>query len=192
MTEQEVQEFVDVIAHSYPSFPRPSSMQLSLWSADLAPYGLPTAQEALRRWIRWHCGEYPQLGDVLHLIKVVEAESVRWRSTAEDVPSERTPDQSLMLRHLARLNQCMLAPWEDHTGQVHGRLTLRQAAALCRRWSARYRQRPELARDFALLAISYDALAADAAPRSAPCEAKGSLTPGTPANAGADVEARVH
>ena len=94
MTEQEVQEFVDVIAHSYPSFPRPSSMQLSLWSADLAPYGLPTAQEALRRWIRWHCGEYPQLGDVLHLIKVVEAESVRWRSTAEDVPSERTPDQS--------------------------------------------------------------------------------------------------
>ena len=187
MTEQEVQELVDVIAHAYPSFPTPPSMQLSLWAADLAPYGMPTAQEALRRWIRWHCGEYPQLGDVLHLIKVVEAETVRWRVMAETVPSERTPDQSLMLRHMARLNQCMLAPWEDNTGQVHGRLTLRQAAALCRRWSARYRQRPGLARDFAMLAISYDALADAAAPRSAPCEAQAALPTGTPAHAGARV-----
>lgn len=163
MTAQEVEEFVDVIAGYYPSFHRPSSAQLTLWSADLAASEVPTAQEALRRWVRWHTAAAPQLGDLLHLIKIVEAESVRWRPLAEAGPSERSPDQSLLLRHMARLNQCMLAPWEDATGQIHGRLTLRQAAALCRRWSARYHHRPELAHDFALLAMSYDALAEDAA-----------------------------
>ncbi len=163
MTPQEVQELVASIACYYPAFHTPSSAQLTLWAADLAASGVPTAQEALRRWVRWHTAAAPQLGDLLHLIKIVEAESVRWRPLAEAGPSERSPDQSLLLRHMARLNQCMLAPWEDAAGEIHGRLTMRQAAALCHKWGVRYRHRPELAHDFALLAISYDALADAAA-----------------------------
>jgi len=164
MTVQEVQALADLIAQYYPCFPKPSSLQLSLWAADLAAYEVPSVEEALRRWVRWHHAQPPQLGDLLHAVKGVVAESVRWRSTAEALPLERSDDQNLLLRHMSRLQQCLLGSWEDVNGQIHGRLTMRQAALMCRRWSMRYQERPQLANDFAQLASSYDAMAeADAA-----------------------------
>jgi hypothetical protein len=163
MTAEDVYTLMALVCSYYPTFSSPSRMQRALWAADLADCRAATAQEALRRWVRWHSAMPPQLGDMLPLVKEVEREAMGRRSTAEAAPGERTPDQVTLLQHMARLTQCMLAPWEDAAGAIHGRLTLRQAAALCRRWSAQYGQRPALAEDFEAIAGQYETMAAEAA-----------------------------
>jgi hypothetical protein len=73
-------------------------------------------------------------------------------NTADALPLERSEDQGLLLKHMAVLNQRLLGPWEDADGQVLPRLTLTEAIAQCYEWSTEYRDHPELARDFAVMA----------------------------------------
>ena len=73
-------------------------------------------------------------------------------TTAAAVPLERSEEQSILLKHMSQLNQCLLGPWENADGQVLPRLTMAEAVAQCYEWSTEYHDRPELARDFAVMA----------------------------------------
>ena len=73
-------------------------------------------------------------------------------TTAVVVPRERSEDQGLLLKHMSQLNQRLLGPWEDADGQRRPRLTLAEAVAQLYEWSTAYRDHPELARDFAMMA----------------------------------------
>ena len=68
------------------------------------------------------------------------------------VPRERSEDQSLLLKHMSQLNQRLLGPWEHADGQRRPRLTMAEAVAQLYEWSTEYRDHPELARDFAVMA----------------------------------------
>jgi len=68
-------------------------------------------------------------------------------------PRERSEAQGLLLKHMSQLNQRLLGPWEDAAGQRRPRLTLAEAVAQLYEWSTEYRARPELARDFAVMAV---------------------------------------
>jgi hypothetical protein len=173
MTAQDLQEFLALIGRYYPgAFHAPSIEQVTLWADDLDAFAVTTAQEALRRWVRWYGAEPPELGDLVHLCQQVDYAAAQGRSTAAALPLERPPDQATLLQHMARLNQRMLGTWVDDAGQMHGRVTLQQAAALCRRWSVRYGQRLALAHDFAVLAGQYASLAAGEERPCAPEESR--------------------
>lgn len=73
-------------------------------------------------------------------------------NTVATLPLERSEDQGIMLKHMAVLNQRLLGLWEDADGHMHPRLTMAEAVAQCYEWSTEYRDRPELARDFAVMA----------------------------------------
>ena len=73
-------------------------------------------------------------------------------TTAVVVPRERSEDQGLLLKHMSQLNQRLLGPWEDAAGQQQPRLTMAEAVAQLYEWSTAYRDHPELARDFAVMA----------------------------------------
>ena len=72
--------------------------------------------------------------------------------TAVVGPRERSEAQGLLLKHMSQLNQRLLGPWEDADGQRRPRLTLAEAVAQLYEWSTAYRDHPELARDFAVMA----------------------------------------
>ena len=67
-------------------------------------------------------------------------------------PRERSEDQGILLKHMSQLNQRLLGPWENADGQQRPRLTLAEAVAQLYEWSTEYRDHPELARDFAVMA----------------------------------------
>jgi hypothetical protein len=73
-------------------------------------------------------------------------------TTAVDVPRERSEAQGILLKHMSQLNQRLLGPWENADGQRLPRLTLAEAVAQLYEWSTAYRDHPELARDFAVMA----------------------------------------
>ena len=73
-------------------------------------------------------------------------------TTAGGVPRERPEAQGILLKHMSQLNQRLLGPWEDAAGQRQPRLTLAEAVAQLYEWSTAYRDHPELARDFAVMA----------------------------------------
>jgi hypothetical protein len=73
-------------------------------------------------------------------------------TTAVVVPRERSEDQGILLKHMSQLNQRLLGPWENAAGQRQPRLTLAEAVAQFYEWSTAYRDHPELARDFAVMA----------------------------------------
>ena len=73
-------------------------------------------------------------------------------TTAGGGPRERSEDQGLLLKHMSQLNQRLLGPWETADGQQLPRLTLAEAVAQLYEWSTEYRDHPELARDFAVMA----------------------------------------
>ena len=64
----------------------------------------------------------------------------------------RSEAQGLLLKHMSQLNQRLLGPWENADGQRLPRLTLAEAVAQLYEWSTEYRDHPELARDFAVMA----------------------------------------
>ena len=68
------------------------------------------------------------------------------------VPRERSEDQGILLKHMSQLNQRLLGPWETADGQRLPRLTMGEAVAQLYEWSTAYRDHPELARDFAVMA----------------------------------------
>jgi hypothetical protein len=68
------------------------------------------------------------------------------------VPRERSEDQGILLKHMSQLNQRLLGPWETADGQRLPRLTLAEAVEQLYEWSTAYRDHPELARDFAVMA----------------------------------------
>ena len=72
--------------------------------------------------------------------------------TAVVGPRERSEAQGLLLKHMSQLNQRLLGSWEDAAGQQRPRLTLAEAVAQLYEWSTAYRDHPELARDFAVMA----------------------------------------
>ena len=74
------------------------------------------------------------------------------RHTAGVLPLERSDDQAIMLQRMAQLNQRLLGPWEHADGHLLPRLTLPEAVAQLYEWSTEYRDHPELARDFAVMA----------------------------------------
>ena len=73
-------------------------------------------------------------------------------NTAAALPSERSEEQAILLQRMAQLNQRLLGPWETADGQMQPRLTMAEAVAQLYEWSTAYRDRPELARDFAVMA----------------------------------------
>jgi hypothetical protein len=73
-------------------------------------------------------------------------------TTAGGVPRERPEAQGILLKHMSQLNQRLLGSWEDADGQRRPRLTLAEAVAQLYEWSTAYRDHPELARDFAVMA----------------------------------------
>jgi hypothetical protein len=73
-------------------------------------------------------------------------------TTAVVVPRERSEDQGILLKHMSQLNQRLLGPWENADGQRQPRLTMAEAVAQLYEWSTEYRDHPELARDFAVMA----------------------------------------
>ena len=56
---------------------------------------------------------------------------------------------------MSQLNQRLLGPWENADGQLRPRLTMAEAVAQLYEWSTEYRDHPELARDFAVMAAVY-------------------------------------
>jgi DNA-binding helix-hairpin-helix protein with protein kinase domain len=74
------------------------------------------------------------------------------RNTVGVLPLERSDDQAIMLQRMAQLNQRLLGPWEHADGHMLPRLTLTEAVAQLYEWSTEYRDHPELARDFAVMA----------------------------------------
>jgi hypothetical protein len=74
-------------------------------------------------------------------------------TTAVVVPRERSEAQGILLKHMSQLNQRLLGPWENADGQQQPRLTLAEAVAQFYEWSTAYRDHPELARDFAVMAV---------------------------------------
>jgi len=83
------------------------------------------------------------------------------------VPRERSEDQGILLKHMSQLNQRLLGPWETADGQRLPRLTLAEAVAQLYEWSTAYRDHPELARDFAVMAARLARRLPSAGPRSA-------------------------
>jgi hypothetical protein len=73
-------------------------------------------------------------------------------TTAVGGPRERSEDQGILLKHMSQLNQRLLGPWENADGQRLPRLTMAEAVAQLYEWSTEYRDHPELARDFAVMA----------------------------------------
>src|SRR5215475_5010808 len=73
-------------------------------------------------------------------------------NTAVVGPRERSEDQGILLKHMSQLNQRLLGPWENTDGQRLPRLTMAEAVAQLYEWSTEYRDHPELARDFAVMA----------------------------------------
>src|SRR5262249_60222261 len=73
-------------------------------------------------------------------------------TTAGGGPRERSEDQGLLLKDMSQLNQRLLGPWETTDGQQLPRLTLAEAVAQLYEWSTAYRDHPELARDFVVMA----------------------------------------
>ena len=73
-------------------------------------------------------------------------------ATTVGVPRERPEAQGLPLKHMSQLNQRLLGPWETVDGQRLPRLTMAEAVAQLYEWSTAYRDHPELARDFAVMA----------------------------------------
>jgi hypothetical protein len=73
-------------------------------------------------------------------------------TTAGGVPRERSKDQGILLQLMSQLNQRLLGPWENAAGQRQPRLTMAEAVAQLYEWSTAYRDHPELARDFAVMA----------------------------------------
>jgi hypothetical protein len=73
-------------------------------------------------------------------------------TTAGGGPRERSEDQGILLKHMSQLNQRLLGPWETADGQRLPRLTMAEAVAQLYEWSTAYRDHPELARDFAVMA----------------------------------------
>jgi len=73
-------------------------------------------------------------------------------TTAVRGPHERSEGQGLLLKHMSQLNQRLLGPWENADGQQRPRLTLAEAVAQLYEWSTEYRDHPELAHDFAVMA----------------------------------------
>ncbi len=73
-------------------------------------------------------------------------------TTAGGGPRERSEDQGILLKHMSQLNQRLLGPWENADGQRLPRLTMAEAVAQLYEWSTEYRDHPELARDFAVMA----------------------------------------
>src|SRR4030095_15185131 len=67
-------------------------------------------------------------------------------------PRERSEDQGILLKHMSQLNQRLLGPWENADGQRLPRLTMAEAVAQLYEWSTEYRDHPELARRFAVMA----------------------------------------
>ena len=67
-------------------------------------------------------------------------------------PHERSEAQGILLKHMSQLNQRLLGPWENADGQRLPRLTMAEAVAQLYEWSTEYRDHPELARDFAVMA----------------------------------------
>jgi len=53
---------------------------------------------------------------------------------------------------MSQLTQRLLGPWENAAGQQQPRLTMAEAVAQLDEWSTAYRDHPELARDFAVMA----------------------------------------
>ena len=88
-------------------------------------------------------------------------------TTAGSGPRERSEDQGLLLKHMSQLNQRLLGPWENADGQRQPRLTLAEAVAQLYEWSTEYRDHPELARDFAVMAARLARRLPSAGPRSA-------------------------
>ena len=83
------------------------------------------------------------------------------------VPRERSEDQGILLKHMSQLNQRLLGPWETADGQRLPRLTLAEAVAQLYEWSTAYRDHPERARDFAVMAARLARRLPSAGPRSA-------------------------
>src|SRR5256714_12759841 len=73
-------------------------------------------------------------------------------TTAGGVPRERPEAQGILLKHMSQLNQRLLGPWEDAAGQRQPRLTLAEAVAQLYEWSSAYRDPPQLARAFSVIA----------------------------------------
>ena len=73
-------------------------------------------------------------------------------TTAGGRPRERSEAQGILLKHMSQLNQRLLGPWETADGQRRTRLTMAEAVAQLYEWSTAYRDHPELARDFAVMA----------------------------------------
>jgi DNA-binding helix-hairpin-helix protein with protein kinase domain len=73
-------------------------------------------------------------------------------NTAETLPLERSAEQAIVLQRMSQLNQRLLGPWEDADGHLYPRLTMAEAVAQLYEWSTAYREHPELARDFAVMA----------------------------------------
>ncbi len=73
-------------------------------------------------------------------------------NTVAALPLERSDDQGILLQRMAQLNQRLLGPWEDADGQMLPRLTMAEAVAQLYEWGTEYRDHPELARDFAVMA----------------------------------------
>jgi hypothetical protein len=73
-------------------------------------------------------------------------------TTAGGGPRERPEAQGILLKHMSQLNQRLLGPWETADGQRLPRLTMGEAVAQLYEWSTAYRDHPELARDFAVMA----------------------------------------
>ena len=73
-------------------------------------------------------------------------------TAVQALPLERSVDQGLMLKHMAALNQHLLSAWQDTDGQLHARMTLKEAIAQVYEWSTEYSPgHSELARDFAVI-----------------------------------------
>jgi hypothetical protein len=183
MTPDDVRAFLALVRSYYPTFHSLSSTQRALWTADLADYRNDTAQEALRRWARWHRQTPPELAELVRHCKEVEHEAARWRSPAEALPLERSPDQGIILKSMAQFSGRSLGVWQDEDGVVHPKLSFEEIAALCSSLSATYRHRPELAHAFALLSTDFAAMAQ---PQDAPCDQAVWERESSPARAGHD------
>ena len=86
---------------------------------------------------------------------------------AGGVPRERSEAQGILLKLMSQLTQRLLGPWEKADGQRQPRLTMAEAVAQLYEWSTAYRDHPELARDFAVMAARFARRLPSAGARSA-------------------------
>ena len=88
-------------------------------------------------------------------------------TTAGGGPRERSEEQGLLLKHMSQLNQRLLGLWEDADGQRLFCFILVEVVAQLYEWSTAYRDHPELARDFTVMAARLARRLPSAGPRSA-------------------------